>query len=67
MSDEPLLRIHNQNTTQNKHVCVICCEPEVVSNVISGQNVKIVKGYVAQNFKYASCSSFRELQKEITL
>ena len=32
--------------TQNQHVYAICCQPEIAGDVISGQNVKTVGGYV---------------------
>ena len=31
--------------TQNEHVYAICCRPEVARDVISGENVKTIKGY----------------------
>ena len=46
------------NMTQNEHVSEICCQPEVDADVISGQNVKTVEGYVVVNFEVASCRSF---------
>ena len=51
--------------TQNLHVCTICFQPEVVYDVISGQNVKTIEGYdVVLNLETASISSFLEIQNQ---
>ena len=50
--------------TQNEHVYAICRRPEVVGDVISGENVKTVKGYAVLNFEVASSNSFRDIQKQ---
>ena len=44
---------------QNEDVYVICCWPEVASDVISGGDVKTIEGYAVLNFEIASMS-FRE-------
>ena len=49
--------------TQNEHVHVICCRPEVAGDVISGESVKTVEGYAVWNFEVASFSSFRDIKK----
>ena len=46
--------------TQNEHVYAIYCRPEVAGDVISGENVKVVKFYAALNFADASIGSFRK-------
>ena len=50
--------------TQNKHVYVIRGQPEVASDVISGENVKTVEGYGVLNFEVASISSFPDIRKK---
>ena len=50
-SVELLSRNRDPNMTQNLHVCVICCRPEVVHDVISGPNIKIMEGYLVVNFE----------------
>ena len=59
---EPLCRNRDPNMTQNEHVCVIGRRPEVDDDVISGQNVTTIKGYIAVDFEVASKSSFPYLQ-----
>ena len=49
--------------TQNEHAYVIWCRPEVVNDVISGENVKTVEGYAVLNFEVASSSNFRDIKK----
>ena len=39
---------------QNEHVYAICCRPDVVCDVISGENVKIIEGYSVLNFEVAT-------------
>ena len=39
--------------TQNKHVYVICCRPEVACDLISGGNVKTINGYAVLKFEVA--------------
>ena len=51
--------------TQNEHVCVICCRPEVTGDVIYGENVETVEGYTVLNLEHASFGSFRENQNEL--
>ena len=46
--------------TQNEHVYVILCRPEIAGDVISRETVKTIEGYVVLNFEDASISSFRE-------
>ena len=46
-----------------KHVCTICCRPDVAYDVVSGQNVKTVEGYLAVNFEVASSNIFRDIQR----
>ena len=48
---------------QNEHVYVICCRPEVDSDITSCWNIKTNEGYVVVNFAAASSSSFREILK----
>ena len=48
---------------QNLHICMICCRPDVVYDVISGRNVKTVEGYYVVNFEVATSNSFRDLKK----
>ena len=43
--------------TQNLHVCTIFCLPEVVYDVISSQNVKIIEGYLVVNFEVDSSNN----------
>ena len=43
----------------------IYCRPEVAGDIISGENVKTIKGYAVLNFEAASFSSFRDIQKKI--
>ena len=47
------------NMIQNEQVSAICCRMDV----ISGQNVKIIEGYVVTNFEVASFSSFLDFSK----
>ena len=49
--------------TRNEHVYAICCRPEEADDIISGENVKTVKGYVVLNFEFASFSSFRDIKQ----
>ena len=49
--------------TQNVHVCTICFRPEVVYDVISGQNVKTIEGSLVLNFEAANCNGFQDIQK----
>ena len=44
-------------------VNAIFSRPEAADDVISGQNVKAVEGYVVVNFEVASLSSFELLKK----
>ena len=46
--------------TQNEDVYAICCQPEVAGDVISGERVKTIEGYVVLNLETASISTFRE-------
>ena len=39
-------------------------QPEVVGDVISGENVKTIKGYAVLNFVAANISNFRENQNQ---
>ena len=39
--------------TQNEHVYAICCQSEVVGDVISGENVKTIEGYAVLNLEVA--------------
>ena len=50
--------------TQNEHVCLICCRPEVAGDVISSENVKTTEGYPVLNFEVASFNSFRDILKK---
>ena len=49
--------------TQNLHVCTICCRPEVVYEVISRRNIKIMEGNLVIYCEVASSNSFRDIQK----
>ena len=49
--------------TQNEHVYVICCWPEVVGDVISCENVKNIEGYAVLNFEVVSFSNFWDIKK----
>ena len=46
--------------TQNEHVYMICCRPEVAGDVVACENVKAIGGYAVLNFEAASFTSFRE-------
>ena len=61
-SVEPLSRNRGCNMAQNVHVYAIFCRPEVVDDVILGENVDTTEGYVLLNFEVSSISSFREDQ-----
>ena len=50
--------------TTNLHVCAICCLPEIVYDIISGQNVKTIEGYLAVNFEVVGYNSFRDIRKK---
>ena len=50
--------------TQNEHLYVIFCRPEVVGDVILGKNVTTIEGYAVLNFEVASSSSFRDIKQE---
>ena len=50
--------------TKNEHVYAISCQPEIVVDVISGENVKTIEGYAVLNFEVASFSSFRDILKK---
>ena len=47
--------------TQNEHVCAICCRLEV-ADIISGQNIKAVEGYVVVCFGAARLNSFQDIK-----
>ena len=57
-SVEPLSINRDPNMAQNEHVYVICCRPEVVGEVICGENVKTIEGYAVLHFEAASFSGF---------
>ena len=44
--------------TKNEQVYAICYRPEVVGDVISGENVNTAEGYPSLNVDAASISSF---------
>ena len=48
---------------KNLHVSTIFCRPEVVYDVISSRNVKIMEGCLVINFEVFSSRSFRDLKK----
>ena len=50
--------------TPNEYVYAIYFRPEVAGDVISGANVKTVKGYGLLNFEIAILRSFRENQNK---
>ena len=60
-SIEPLTRNRDLNMTQNEHVYAICCRPEEGGDVILGQHVKTLEGYIVVNFEVASSRSFRDI------
>ena len=62
--DSKLSRNRHPNMTQNEHVCAIFCRPDVAGDVISGENVKTIKGYVVLNFEAAGISRFRANQHQ---
>ena len=45
-SDEPLARNRDPNVTKNEHVYAICSQPEVVVDVISGEDSDTFCEYV---------------------
>ena len=47
--------------SKNEHVYAICFRLEVVGDVISGENVKTIEGYVLLNIEVASFSSIRDI------
>ena len=47
------------NMTQNEHFYPIFCRPEVVGDIISGENVKAIDGYAMLNFEAVSVSIFQ--------
>ena len=49
--------------TQDLHVFAICCRPEGVYDVISGQRVNTIEGYIVENLEVASSNSFRDIKK----
>ena len=50
--------------TQNEHIYAICCRPEVVGDIISCENVKIIKGYAVLNSEVAGFTNFRDIKKK---
>ena len=50
--------------TQNEDVFAICCRPEVAGDVVSGESVKTIDGYVVLNFEDASVGNFRANQNQ---
>ena len=50
--------------TKNEHVHAILCRPEVTGDVVSGENIKTIEGYVVLNFEAASIRSFRANQNQ---
>ena len=62
-SVEQLLRNRDPNMAHNLRVCMICCRPQVVYDVISGRNGKTTEGYRVVNIEVASSSSFQDIQK----
>ena len=52
--------------TQNEYVYAIFCRPEVDGDVISGENVKTIEGYVVLNFEVANFYTFRDIKKNIS-
>ena len=61
-SVETLSRNRDPNLTQNEYVYAICCRPKVAGDVISGGNVKTIKGYAVLHFEAATFSIFWENQ-----
>ena len=53
-SVELLSRNRDCNMTLNEHVYAICCRPDVAGDVISGENVKSIEGYVVLKFEVDS-------------
>ena len=52
--------------TQIEHVYAIGCWPEIAGDVISGENVKTIEGYVVLkvNYEAVSISSFQANQDQ---
>ena len=44
-------------------IYAICCRREVAGDVISGENVKTIKGYTVSNIEVASFNSFWDIPK----
>ena len=59
------MRNCDPNMTQNWHVCVICCRPEVDFDAISGRIVKTIGDYALVNFEVASSKTFRDNKKKL--
>ena len=57
------MRNRNPNMTQNEHIYAICCRPEVVGDVFSGENVNTAEGYVLLYFEAARFTNFRYIQQ----
>ena len=53
--------------TQNLHVCTTCIRLEMVYDVISGRNVKTIKGYLVINFEVASSNLNRSQSNPQTM
>ena len=51
---------------QIEQLYTICCRPEEAGEVVSGETVRIVDGYVVLNFEAASFSSFRDIETIIS-
>ena len=50
--------------THNLHVCASCCRPNSDCDVISGQSVQTIEGYIAVDFVVARSNSFPDSNKK---
>ena len=57
--------ISDPNMTQNRHICAICCRPEVDCGDISGRNVRTIVVYILVNLEIASSSRFQDNREQI--
>ena len=51
--------------TRKRHINVICTQPEVADDVISGWNVKTIDGYLKVNIEVAISSNFWDIPQII--
>ena len=48
--------------THSLHICTICCQLDIVYDVISGRNVKTIEGCLVVNAKVTSSNNFRDIK-----